>query len=528
MTKNAVERSLEELRDLWSKAADDPRARIIVWRIPQSSGRLLSAFFEAQKHPGDWQAPDLFIPIHAPFETGFSYSRTLREELQGRYEASRDDLREDDVAADWPDAKTVCADSPAGTLALCASFAKHHQRHFRHLVLVLQPDRVLTQEAFTRWLDGALATPIAPNVRLALVDELETRALQPVVERHGEAVRVIEAPLDMFDLARELAAQSGGSGPQVALRQMFAELMTLLERGSPERLEQRAARALALAERQQWPDQQVAVYMMIAGGWLKARDFQQSIAAYRHARESAQQAQAAQHPVANDLHMQTWFGEASVWFAAGHAEQAAEAYRQAALAAAKVPNPMFVIEGHRMAAYCLAGAGLKTRAIEQGSTAIRTARALPKADRPMTTLALALDDMMKLQDPERAEKLGEIAKNYEARCLQLHAEAENSAARLGPRPAAADIASIEKHLHAELERAFHQAAQERERLIQKGDEFFRKLVAVGRESLHPQWNGLPDIQHPLDHDVPAWTDPPASQPLPEPGDLQPVIEQEAA
>ncbi|WP_041182051.1 hypothetical protein [Xanthomonas oryzae] len=47
----------------------------------------------------------------------------------------------------------------------------------------------------------------------------------------------------------------------------------------------------------------------------------------------------------------------------------------------------------------------------------------------------------------------------------------------------------------------------------------KSLVAVGCEFLHPTWNGLPDVGHPLDNEIPAWTQPPATQPLPDPAAL---------
>jgi len=521
MTKNAVERSLEVLRDLWLTATEEKHVRLVVWRIPQSSGRLLGAFFEAQKHPGAWSVPDLMLPVAAPFETGFNYSRLLREEIQERYKANQETMQEEGLPANWYDAISKGTDSPAGVLALCQSFVRWHRQYLRNLVLVLEPVRVVAQDAFAHWLETLADTPIPAGVIVALVDTVEAPSWQALVERSGKTARVIDVPLDMFDIARELAAQGGGSGPQVAHRQMLTELMTLVERGSASRLEQRAERALALAERQQWPDQQVTIHMMVAGGWLKERQFDRSIAAYRQARECAKKAQAAQHPAANDLLMQTWFGEASAWFAAGQLEAAAKAYELGAQAATCIPNAIFAIEGHRMAAHCHGATGQREKAMEQGFAAIRAAHALPPSERPMTTLPLVLDDLMKRQDEKRTRSLAELADAYQESCQRQHAEAESAAEKLGSHPDAKAIAGIEKKLHEGLEAAFHHTARERELLIQKGDVFFRKLVAIGRDFLHPQWNGLPDIQHPLDHEISAWSEPPASQPLPEPGDLHP-------
>ena len=49
--------------------------------------------------------------------------------------------------------------------------------------------------------------------------------------------------------------------------------------------------------------------------------------------------------------------------------------------------------------------------------------------------------------------------------------------------------------------------------------FFRKVVALGRDYLHPAWNGVPEVEHPLDKELPEWSQPPQFAQLPEPGDL---------
>ncbi|WP_258533493.1 transposase [Xanthomonas oryzae] len=181
--------------------------------------------------------------------------------------------------------------------------------------------------------------------------------------------------------------------------------------------------------------------------------------------------------------------------------------------------PMFVIEAYRMAAFCLAQDGQREAARNYGLEAVRAAKPLPSEDRRSTTLPQTLQDLLVLQDKRRAHRIEQCAATYLQSVSTLHAQAEQQAARLGAQPSSAHLDQIESTLHAGLEHAFHRAAQERERLIQGGDEFFRKVVAVGREFLHSTWNGLPDIRHPLDNEIPAWTQPPATQPLPDPAAL---------
>ena len=172
-----------------------------------------------------------------------------------------------------------------------------------------------------------------------------------------------------------------------------------------------------------------------------------------------------------------------------------------------------------MAGWCQLQAGNREVARTQLLEAIRIAKPLSPADRKTTTLPQALWDLLLLQDARRCQKLQDVAAEYVQASTRVFGDAESSAMALGPRPARSALDAIERQLDAALEQGFHRAQQERERLIQAGDEFFRKIVAVGRDFLDPAWNGIPAIEHPLDHEIPVWSEPPAMQPLPDPTEL---------
>jgi tetratricopeptide (TPR) repeat protein len=526
MAKNPVEKRVDTLRNLWLEHTEDPQVRVLVWRIPDNADRMLQAFFEMQQHPGDWTTPDLFLRFDAPFDTGFGYSRALRQALADSYIDSKDSLREQGVAADWPFTRLPHHDSASGTMAVLASFAQHHQAqlaHLRYVNAVLAPNGVAGQDAWEAWLDAALHSPglasDASLVRLTLVDTMSDRRWQALAQRHGARVRVVEAPIDMFDIARETVAQAGGSGPTVAYRQLLTDVITLVEKGSAAQTAARAEKAMQIAQREQWPDQQVVLQMAVAGAYVKEKNYADAIKRYRDARVCATQAEQDKHPMAADLIMQTWFGEAGVWLVAKQPEKAAQAYRSAAEQAQRVPNPMFEIEGFRMAGYCYAQARQEKLARDHGALALRAAKAIDPAERPLTTMALALQDLLRLQDPGRTEKLERCAADYQAAVAAAHLQAEQQAGKLGAQPSSADLEKIESAMHARFETGFQRQRQEREHLIAGGDEFFRKVVALARELLNQLWNGLPEVKHPLDKDVPEWSEPPQFTKLPDPSGL---------
>jgi hypothetical protein len=518
MAVSPVEQRIALMTELWLEATSDPAVRVVVWRVPDNADRMLLAFFEAQRLEGVGQAPDLFIRFDAPFETGFAYSRALNDALLESYVESRESFQQQGIALDWPFGRVPRPDSAAGFAALFASFAAHHQAHFRHAAAVLMPGTVTADDALERWVRALLAHGIAPGVRVVLVQSASRPRWDGVLAAHPGIARAIDPPIDMFDIARETAAQAGSSGPAVAYRQLLTDVLTLVEKGTPAQAAARADKALAIAEREAWFDQRVVLHMAVAGAHLKAQEVPPAIHRYREARAAAEQARAQQHPAGDNLVMQTWFGEAGAWLVGKQPRRAADAYRSAAEVAQRIPNRMFAIEGFRMAAYCHAQEREIEPAREFGALALREGKALPPDERAHTTLHVALHDLLRLQDAPRAAQLEKLAATYQAEIAAAHADAESAAETLGASPSNAAIDTLEARMHARFEAAFATLRDQRERTIGGGDVFFRKVVAIARELLHAQWAGLPEVMHPLDQERSSWTKVPQAAVLPAAGE----------
>ncbi len=507
-SKSPVEKRLEDLRDLWMQGNDQqPGLKSLIWRTPGNAERMLEVFFEAQKHPGAWSVPDMFLILEANFETSFGYSRELKESLLLNYSASRAQFMEEG-AARWDGAAEPHPDTAGGVVGLLNSFAEHHRDFFRNLVLVVDPGKVFSAEALEQWVDNALRADFSPRVRLCLIDDAERKRWQTAADTYTGAVRVIDADIDMFDIASNTAAQSGGAGPATSYRPMLVDVLTTLEKGSASQVAGRAEKALRVAVKHQWPDQEVVLHMAVAGVYMKERQFAEAIVRYRTARECAMRAREHQHPAGPNLVMQTWFGEAGAWFAAQQLEKAASAYRTASREAGMVPNAMFVIEGLRMAGFCHAQLHQPDKAREDLLSAVAEGKKMSAADRPMTTFPVVLQDLLRLQDAGRTAKLEKLAEDYQRRVSDAHAGVEIKAARLGANPARVQLQQIDAEMLQVCETAFEDLCKDREQLIALGDEFFRKVVAVARELLHPRWNGMPEVKHPQDKEVAEWSSPP--------------------
>lgn len=523
-TRNPVEKRMAQLHDLWWERTDDPALRAIVLRAPPDSQRMLEAFFTLQMVDSEYSTPDLFLRLDTAFETGFRYSRELRQQLIDTYRHNRPQLVKQGVSASWDEEDQPGWDSAAGFVETGCSLARHLR--CQRMSVVLQPGSVSDADCFERWFDAAMQTAVPPQeaglLRLVLVDDNDSRAWQPLVERHAGAMRVVDAPLDILEAAREIAAQSGGGGSGVALfRQLYADMLSLLRLGDAAGVQAAGERALRLATRNGWADQRAVLDMMVGGAWLQARDFGASIARYRRARDSAAEAAQAGNPMGATLFMQGWMAEGGAWAAAGDMKQAAHAFEEAAEAARRVPHPMFAVEGQRAAAQAWRSAGERDRAWASALAGIREARTMADADRPQSTVPQLLHDMLVMQDPKRCERIAHCATRYERDARAALVEADLAGHRLGERPPRPAIDAIEARLAQRYEQAFQTLLREREKWVQGSEDVFRTVIALGRQWLDPAWSGLPHVSHPLDQGVDEWREPPAFARLPDP---QPFVE----
>jgi tetratricopeptide (TPR) repeat protein len=523
-TRNPVEKRMAHLHGLWWEQTYHPHLRAIVLCAPAHSHRMLDAFFALQQGDSDYATPDLFMSFDHAFEAGFSYSRELRSSLVEIYEHNKAQFARQGITEPWGDAELAGFESAAGFMEAGYSLARHLDNQV--ISAVLRPRRISDQKSFERWFDAAMQVPVPPDdaglFRLVLLDDNDSRTLQPLIERHAAHSTVVQAPVNIFDTAREVAAQSGGGGgAQVLYRQMYMDMLTLLEHGDAAAVERKALGATQLAVRQGWPDQRSVIDMVVGGAWLKARDYPRSVERYRTARAAAQEAADAGSPAGDTLVVQTWMSEGGAWVASGDMQQAARAFEEAAKAAKQIPHAFFVIEGYRAAAQCWHMCGKHEKAMETALLGVQEARQMPDADRPNSTVPLLLNDLLRMHDPSRCEDIARCAADYEKQVLQAQTDADRAAHQLGPRPKDQAVKAIEEQLLQAYERSFQSLLAAREQLITQGSNVFQTVVALGRQWLHPTWAGLPDVRHPLDLEPQEWGSAPEFAVLPDP---QPMLE----
>ncbi|SCB84468.1 hypothetical protein GA0061071_10269 [Kosakonia oryzendophytica] len=497
--KNPTEKVMTDLELSWLDASEhSAQTRLFIWRIPAGGESLLDGFIALQQHPEGRTLPDLFLGLTTPFETGFGYSEALGREFVEHYEATPD-------AAEWQAEPYLPCYSPAQLRQLLQGFADRFAEDLRYLVLVLKPSAVSDDSALTRWLNGWLEQG-EPAPRLLLIDTVEQPVWQPLLDAHPHEVQLIVDDIDGMKVMHQTAQQqTDPDGDRLLFRRYLADAMLLLEKGTAAQVAARGDLALAIARQRGWADQQAMMHNLIAGGWLKGNDPAQAVAHYRQAQDIS--GEIAEPTLKGQLRTQSTFGEAGAWFAKKEYLQAAKRYRQAALEAQAIPHPVFEMEGWRMSGFCLWLAGHRPTAMEEYARAVKAAESVPLPERGQTTLPLVFQDLLRIHDKRRTEAIEACAARWQREKRDLIQQTE---ARLPAQPGIEQVKQAESRLQLQLEAMFTVIREERENLIRRGDESFRRVIRLAREKLHPHWNGLPDIAHPFDappgewQSLPAW------------------------
>ncbi|QHM77342.1 hypothetical protein C7M52_03338 [Mixta theicola] len=520
--RNPVERRMAILQRLWLEQSGRD-ARIFLWEVEDDAKSLIQAFTALQQQETEYDLPDLFITFRAPFDTLFGYSRALRHELLENYQHSKEALAEQQLATDWRYPPLAECDSVDGFMAALSSFAHCYQAQFRYLVVALSPDAVSLHSSWQQWIELALQSSWPANLRFMLLHSHSNPCWRPLEKARPHDVQKLIPDLQQHTLITEVASQSTEDNETFLYRRYMTDSMVLLQRGTPQQVTERAQRALELAQQKGWPEQQVVMHSIIAGAWLKGQDIPRAVQSYRLAAERA--VQIEQPAIKHQLITQSLFGEAGAWFTARRYEQAAEVYARAAAEAQRVPHPLYVIEGYRMAGFCYQRKGHTTLATKFYTEAIRAATQLPLAERKFSTLGITLHALLTMQDKARAEALEKKAQAYCNQLMDIQRKAEKEALALGKYPALEKTARLQQRMEQAMEQAFLHCCEQRESLIRQASIPFQRIIFAGRELLAPNWSGIPDIAHPLDKEPAEW-DAPLSFMTPEPKSTEQLLQTE--
>ncbi|MEJ2590092.1 MAG: hypothetical protein P8178_01610, partial [Candidatus Thiodiazotropha sp.] len=242
------------------------------------------------------------------------------------------------------------------------------------------------------------------------------------------------------------------------------------------------------ARRMDWTDQEFTVRMLAAGAMLKHRRFEEAVSHYRHARTTARKLIDDGHPAGRELALQSWFGEASAWFANDNPGEAARCYLEAETVAEAIPKPLLWIESLRMAATCQVRLGQATEAAQCCERALQVGDRMQPEARPMTTLPLVALEALRLQAPEHTARMETVKQALDSDLARLHDEMEQAAARLERADDSGEgLRELEQSSSKNAEHATRAAVRRIDHLVDQAEPRFVETLQRVRRLLWPAW-----------------------------------------
>ncbi len=487
MVLNPVEHRLMALAGHWESFRDNDSKRLLIWQADDSALRFYHCFFEVQKHETEYTVGDLFIVFDTPFQNAIQYSRGLKENLWGQYDASREDLTQQGITPDWQFNSNEIPDSALGFIQSLSSFESKHRNTIGNVVAVLMPSQVVEDDLFASWLTRVLAAELPRRLRLVVLDSLETSRLSQLIGSGNELIHVDTPKINALTTAQETFAQEAATGPAGVFRNLLMGLMTLVEKGPIEKVRAKASDALVFARREKWKDQEVVITMLVAGALLKEQCYDEAIKEYKGARKAANLSAAEGHPSGQQMSLQTWFGEAGVYLAAEDLEGAVECYDHAATLAQELPDIILAVEAFRMGSFCLARMKNFNSAIDRGLNALTMGEQLEPDMRSNTSLPIAALDLLRIIDLKTVEKMEDVKYQQEISINEANKKAEQSIEKLEQNTNNQLFEEVEKKLEEENIQSEQGAVSQIDTLAVNGTELFKKVFGKARELLGRSW-----------------------------------------
>ncbi|EDT2963757.1 hypothetical protein EL09_15295 [Salmonella enterica subsp. enterica] len=500
-SKNAVERKLAEVESLWLDASDNDDARFFIWRTAADSDRLIQVFFALQQEgQNDYTTPDLFVHFTTPFETAYGYSHALEQEFIERVNISSF------PEPHWSsDGLTPCYRGDV-LFSLLNDFARHHQDCFRYLAVLLTPAAISHSGSFHGFLDELCrASAAVPSyLRFILVDTNENPAWQGLADRFPETVRVLTPEISEDELMRQTLNETPTTDGTAMLRfrQVMVDSFISLKKGPAVQTEKFAQKALALARQNGWWDQQVVVFSMIAGGWLKEKNTQNAIKNYRLA---VQHAERLPDESRHTLTVQCLMGEGNAWFMEKDYRQASDTFHRSAVAAQNMPSLLLEMESHRMAGFSLMAASPAPEETAQHyHAALLTGLSMSEEERATSGFMQIFRDLLNHLSPDAAARCTRFAEQYVAEQAELVRQAELAVSQAASPDIAAVVPENDRELEQKTEALFQRTLLQREQMLIQESSLYRQLLCLARYHSHVFWTPGTEIAHPLNKPSGEW------------------------
>lgn len=407
-TKNAVEKRLDWLNDQWVEFAQSPDARLLRWVVEPGEVRMVEAWLKKEGDERTGECPDLFLRFDQPFVQPESYGLELRETLVAMVEETQEGVSLGPVAPGQSGA--------AAFFSACEALQRHYESVCEVLAVVLVPGEVVEVKAWRQWLEKALTHLRSSKVRVAVLDDVRVRALEPLAQAEPKRVMTAVADLDMAGAMEEVARGAAGLDPAGGrYRELLVRLGNAAGRGELNLVTRLGEEALALAAGQGWMALVVAARWAMGGALLVASKPKEALEHYRQAEAVAVDAQARGEPQGAELRLKSRMAMGAVLVTMQDWARAAVLYEESAPMARTLADARLELECWRMASFCRESAQELDKAWESGEFAWEVGQALAPEERATSTLPYVAEAQVRLGR----------ARQGEAAARRLEAEAES-------------------------------------------------------------------------------------------------------
>jgi hypothetical protein len=406
-SNNPISIRLEKLQDQWREFRENSKAVLLHWIFKPNEFEMLRAFLEVENSDRG-EFPDVFFTFTEPFSDYSSYGFSIAESLAAKYTELRADIEAADLQANWKCPPKSDGENDLGYLMRAAhSLQKHYEEFIEQLVLVLTPESIKKKEDWIVWLENSVIMAKGPGVRLVIPDN-EQLQFQQLPASELEKVLTRKADLNMDAAYNELVQASGESGSGQDFRVHFVACVSALGNKDLPSAQTQADKALAVCEKEKWPNLSVAIHLAMGSGYLAAKDYDRSLTMYDCARKKSDEYAATNPEAGAKLAVQSIFGKCGVLVVQKRNEEAAAGYEEAATIAADHKEELLQLEGLRMAAFCHWRNKNPEEALRCGNAALDAGEKMAPEKRSQTTLPFVGKEMLAiakkwLHRPEREQ-----------------------------------------------------------------------------------------------------------------------------
>lgn len=412
--KNAIEKRIDELTDIWNEFAQEPEAKVLRWLIAPDEARMIDLFLEMQNEEIS-DIPDLFIRFEEPFENPTQYGFVLRESLCAQYEEIREGISQEGILENWTCPPPQPGDIPT-LINCCKSFREYYDALMEFMVVVLTPSKVMDVSEWEQWLMNLVSADLPPTLKVMVVDSLDSPALERLAETAGDRLKSVAPALNMPGAMEELVRDVPGHSPGHTFRRLFVALTNAAGAGDLKKSQKVADSALAIATKEKWPQMQIVIHMALAGTFIGAGKFEDALANYQQAEQVAVSAEKEGDPAAATLIVKAKMAQASALIGQSRYADAAAIYESAAALAENQQDHFMSLENWRMSAYCRETADQLDDSWKSGQMAIQATEKMDEETRMNSTVAYVGQGLLRVAE-KRNDNKG--AQTVEQRMVEL-------------------------------------------------------------------------------------------------------------